>query len=1120
MCPFLVPSAGAMGQAITLGSLGQWARPSTVLSRAEKRLAIAAAEASWTFLRRRAVCLVEECGQQPLLMHYGSDGTPVSLHQWQAAAGPGPRPRRGAGLASHELLVQRGMLHCQLPSGEVKFLALCRSPQPLEKGKTTWHLFQAMVEFFPLPRALGHRGLLVTHYVWDRAIQPSMSKRAFQRQSLFYASKVQGGENIGEWRLFELLDWQLSTGCACHDAHNALRWAVLPWAGEKLKAFGHLHTTVHGLRHGQHCLHATLHSWLLAHLAFWQEAPEEQELYVLWTALGCLPELAAELADLHVLWRDNFLWAHPRHEGHADLLPRLSQVLLLVLRWKPFTDSRWLTMGETSRALTTACLLGLESLLAAARADPALSDFWLQSTEAFDAEAKHLAFLTALASWVPDTFMASILQDDRLALYWQQLRQDCKEEIQYLEQLPPQLWEICSMALPDTSAELFRSNCLQAGHVAASYLEDRVFKETADWPWCLCSDFPSREEGLQTLAQMEFQDHWGPTTGKLWNLLNNGYPQHILLKGVELLAQTRWSTLVVEQGHGSSSALHKAQRTAGLDVLTARSMLHMLWPLLPSPAGTEEGRKGAASALEERERRLLKRSPHKVSGRQLFFKDMVAEALARAGGVGQLSQPAMRDIMAKHSQLYSQLGQESKDNYEAMAATERTLKQHQLREDFLGLLEEKLHLEAGQQLERHSQQQLLALANCKLTGQEVQQLLQEANALAGSRATLEKTRVDFLSGPGVPALAAQNALMGQGMLEPEDLAPRPEWLGSLCKQRDRAANVALGWQREGQASPRTAFAFLWASQKPYKVWFLELEGTSPLPALPAPARGGEEQPLWQLGRGFGQLHFQSTGRYLQHNDLPRTAEGLLVLPGLLWLPSSSFSSYFSWMKWEAVFEPWKPARQREPRERREPRGALEPGLVERFPWVQKFLDEQQKGRERSRPHGQGQPSAPREPVEPEALDQDAYEEIFQALENKRQHWAEENLSPQEHFRTSMLGGPWTKEHLGCLTDSIKASAAGKEAKEWCRGKGLPIQATFSLRKFGELHCSHLALYWCALMQYLMDRDLGRQEQHEVAAGAGEVPWEEPGHLMAVLSVAPEAVQERLQQLRELLRAGA
>ena len=109
--------------------------------------------------------------------------------------------------------------------GEVVNVCLFRDPRPLTAGKSAWNIFQAACNFFPMVRKLGHEGIVVSHYVWDRLMASALSRHVRQRHTLFYQMGA-GGQLSGQQALLELKDWVLTSGCSCHDVHNALKWGL------------------------------------------------------------------------------------------------------------------------------------------------------------------------------------------------------------------------------------------------------------------------------------------------------------------------------------------------------------------------------------------------------------------------------------------------------------------------------------------------------------------------------------------------------------------------------------------------------------------------------------------------------------------------------------------------------------------------------------------------------------------------------------------------------------------------------------------------------------------------------------------------------------------------------
>ena len=118
--------------------------------------------------------------------------------------------------------MDRGFVKTTDGVGEPIVASLSRDPVPLLHGKTSWHIFPPACAFFPLLQRLGHRGIAVSHYCFDRAIYEPMMVKLRQRHAMFHA--LQRQNPASEWSpVDECLDWVLGTPCANHDCQNGLK---------------------------------------------------------------------------------------------------------------------------------------------------------------------------------------------------------------------------------------------------------------------------------------------------------------------------------------------------------------------------------------------------------------------------------------------------------------------------------------------------------------------------------------------------------------------------------------------------------------------------------------------------------------------------------------------------------------------------------------------------------------------------------------------------------------------------------------------------------------------------------------------------------------------------------
>ena len=147
------------------------------------------------------------------------------------------------------------------------------------------------------------------------------------------------------------------------------------------------------------------------------------------------------------------------------------------------------------------------------------------------------------------------------------------------------------------------------------------------------------------------------------------YNMDMLKDGLDRLADAKWATPAVEQGHGSMAHIHRVHKEFGPSMLCTRAFLHNIRLLLPLETAEEKLARRQVLAMQK----LLRKSPWKLGGRHEFFKGLVASATEALGGQS-LRQSSKEYIMSTHSRMYKGLPQEQKDIYEARAQASMTKK--------------------------------------------------------------------------------------------------------------------------------------------------------------------------------------------------------------------------------------------------------------------------------------------------------------------------------------------------------------------------------------------------------------------------------------------------------------
>ena len=130
-------------------------------------------EVTKQFFRSQGPSMVAWAAGRPLLHSYSCDGTPCRAKKYCFAEVAG-RTLRRAGGDTAELLVQRTLLRAAKATGEVKTAAILSDPMPMTRGKKLPAQFSCCLRHWQSLRMLGHTGICVQHYCFDRGVHQGL----------------------------------------------------------------------------------------------------------------------------------------------------------------------------------------------------------------------------------------------------------------------------------------------------------------------------------------------------------------------------------------------------------------------------------------------------------------------------------------------------------------------------------------------------------------------------------------------------------------------------------------------------------------------------------------------------------------------------------------------------------------------------------------------------------------------------------------------------------------------------------------------------------------------------------------------------------------------------------
>ena len=119
-----------------------------------------------------------------------------------------------------EFLLMRSFASYEDGCGDIHCSSIVSEPVSCP-SKHTWIIFGALQQWLPLPRELGHCGILLNHYCLDGGLFSSLSRRCRQRHDLYYTTLP----NRAEATRLKNKDLFVATLCGIHVTNNGFKWA-------------------------------------------------------------------------------------------------------------------------------------------------------------------------------------------------------------------------------------------------------------------------------------------------------------------------------------------------------------------------------------------------------------------------------------------------------------------------------------------------------------------------------------------------------------------------------------------------------------------------------------------------------------------------------------------------------------------------------------------------------------------------------------------------------------------------------------------------------------------------------------------------------------------------------
>ena len=565
-------------------------------------------------------------------------------------------------------------------------------------------------------------------------------------------------------------------------------------------------------------------------------------------------------------------------------------------------------------------------------------------------------------------------------------------------------------------------------------------------------------EEVRGLAEHELTDG---IVAKIRFLLDAQYNEEQIALGIRLLGDAPFSTLDVEQAHGSLAVIRRYHQGFALASFVYRSYLHMVRHFFCEGAIERRGRK----LLERRADFMQKqKKPKSMTGRLFYLKLLFCQLKDRLPMKTRMSKETRQELMRQHGRMWKPLPPQAMRQYDRMAKAFRKRRDRELDDD-VKFNEASYNIFAA----RVKRQRLLEgltprPEELRLKPTDFDILEFWSRSPAFGRSAVRRLLVSALEPPEAPSKEQVDFL--DSLDDPHHRAPKPDasqWVKAVCNHREHFVDCVFA---KGIAEGDTGFLFLFAKQSPYSVGCLELViDRQAIPCFQAGASGNMCDREW----GWHQHRWRHAGVYASETSLGFLDASTIVLSMVSFgegpfLESDTEPRLLS----DVVKKLPMPAMSTESGQPRASKLKVGADILEQLPWLAEYIAPRgfksaASGTE-AFADGAERPIDEEAPIEVEVpIDVEA---VYTALEERRR---ELHVLPEDgdDFKVTVRGGAWTARERGRIADCVSAQCAkGSLAATWCAKYHLYRMQSYSLARYGDVGASQLAEAWCRKMQWM------------------------------------------------------
>ena len=746
--------------------------------------------------------------QKPLVRVYMNDG-------WSArviivndrAAGPGLLRIRG--VQKHEFLLERSLFRMETEVGRSELHMTFGPPRPLEYGKTAGACFSAAAQTVPLPRQMGHEGLLLNVLIFDGTnanyLQADLLEGFFEMQ--YESMDVAGREENDITDLMER-EATIKIRCKVHGANKGVEWGLKPLFDDTilddcfislkscLRCMGSIHCKLPDMM--QHC-----------GLAYVDRGHDPAEVRLFWQ-LHDIPKTFQHLfeeVDPILNIETNAIEVNVQLAGDPRAWEKVSTCLFICRRLLIWSLTRWGRVGKCGRFTMRALLTGLAANVQEVFEDKHFFNENLNGFRRLSPAVRRLLAVASLACLPVEELLLELLKDDMFLKRFEELREKLWAGLRRVALLPNLVWSRIAVAAQMPVADLYHEvNAAMMRMYGFAWRE--TFAEVLEYPLLMTQG--DIEENVNELERNPNLS--GSKVMRRWSSYLASGSKAQLCSLLRVLSDSSTTCILVEEGHAQGQVTIRDHAGYSASRLQTKTLLKTLRAVV-----RQKRRSTSFRQCSRLLRRLAKKRPRKAGGKQLYFRAKVADRLAAVSADPLARRDETKSCMRTHGAEWRALTPLQQHPHRAAAQARAAARVQDIENAMARLRVEQRRLQREEDLLERQKSSLNHVAAVRMSEQTLQDVCDTFNDPACKRLHLGTDRSGAWRKvpPAAEAADVQVFLEAAGAGEEE---PDKPWIcRTLCRNRNILRDVAIGLTRDGNF-----WQVLFAKEQPHEVTFLEL----------------------------------------------------------------------------------------------------------------------------------------------------------------------------------------------------------------------------------------------------------------------------------------------------------